>query len=515
MSLTVSPIDLGVLAAYLVATVAFGMWIGRGQRNVSEYLLGGRDLPWWAVLGSIVATETSTATFLSVPGIAYARGGDLRFLQLALGYIIGRLIVVAILLPQYFRGDLYTAYEVLQHRFGGATKKTASLIFLVTRNVADGLRLYLAAIVLEEVAGFSLPVSVIVMGVATIVYTMFGGMKSVVWNDCIQLLIYVGGGVLAAVVILDRLPGGVEQFLSFAQQEGKLRVFDPGFAPDSASFSWERVIADPYTLWAGLIGGAFLTLATHGTDQLMVQRYLSARSQRDAGRALALSGVVVLAQFALFLLIGVGLAAYYAEFPPAEPFTRNDRVFAHFIVKAMPVGTVGLTLAAVFAAAMSTLSSSLNSSATALVNDFYRPRFRTEPSQEHLLKASRLLTVFFGVVQIVVGIAARDFAENVVTDVLAIAAITTGIVLGVFLLGVLTRRVNQTAALVGLIAGTAVILFVKFFTPLAWPWYTVVGALSTFAFGILASAFSDSETTFEELSPRRHAHTEKQTENAE
>ena len=504
--MTVSPIDLGVLAAYLAATVAFGMWIGRGQRTVSDYLLGGRDLPWWAVLGSIIATETSTATFLSVPGIAYARGGDLRFLQLALGYIVGRIVVVTLLLPHYFRGELFTAYQVLDRRFGGATKQAASLLFLVARNIGDGLRLYLAAIALREFAGFSLPVSVAVIGAATIVYTVFGGIKSVVWNDCIQLVVYLLGAVLAFAIILQRLPGGGEQFVAFATTHDKLRMFD-------FSFDWTQA----YTFWAGLIGGGFLTLATHGTDQMMVQRYLSARSQRDAGRAVILSGFAVFLQFALFLLLGVGLAAYYDVYPPETEIAKGDVAFARFIANVLPVGVVGITLAAVFSAAMSTLSSSLNSSASAVVNDFYRPLLAAEASPTHLLRVSRGLTVVFGLVQIGIGIgaAASGFERSVVDQVLAIAGITTGIILGVFLLGVLTTRTTQPAALVGLIGGLAVILSVWSLTPLAWPWYTVVGALSTFAFGIIANTFVDDETALEELSPRRHGDTEKQTENPE
>ncbi|MGH7200518.1 MAG: sodium:solute symporter family transporter, partial [Planctomycetaceae bacterium] len=362
MTLPLSPLDLTILLAYLLAAVGLGLWLGRGQRDIGEYLLGGRNLPWWAVLGSIVATETSTATFLSVPGLAFAAGGDLTFLQLALGYIIGRVAVVVLFLPRYFEGTLFTSYEVLHRRFGGATKQTASLMFLVTRNAADGLRLYLAAIALEKAVGIPLTQSVIIMGVVTILYTVFGGMKSVVWNDCIQFVVYIAGALLAAWVIINGLPGGLEQITTFATQHGKFTLFNVSLDP-----------TEPYTIWAGIIGGAFLTLGTHGTDQLMVQRYLSARSRRDAARAVLASGFVVLAQFALFLFIGVGLAAWYAEFPLPEPIEKGDEAFAEFIVAELPPGAVGLVLAAVFSAAMSTLSSSLNSSATAAVNDLYRP----------------------------------------------------------------------------------------------------------------------------------------------
>ena len=472
-----------VLVAYLAVVIAFGLWIGRsGGRGLSDYLLGGRDLPWWALLGSIVATETSTATFLSVPGVAFAAGGDLRFLQLAIGYIVGRCLVTVVLLPQYFRGELFTAYQVLHHRFGGATKQAASLVFLVTRNLGDGLRLFLTAIALREVVGMSLPLCVIVIGVATIVYTVAGGMKSVVWNDCLQFLVYMAGGVAALVILVDRLPDGWTGLMAFAREHDKLHVFD---------FRWD--LAEKYTFWAGLVGGAFLTMGTHGADQLMVQRYLSARNQRDAGRALVLSGLVVFVQFALFLLIGVGLAAFYAEFPPEQPFARADRVFASFIVQHLPVGLVGLALAAVFAAAMSTLSSSLNSSATAVVNDFLRQDTdRSEAESLRFVSISRALTVVFGIVQIGIGIAAAGFVDSVVEDALAVAGFSAGILLGVFALGVLTRRVGEWAALAGMLVGLATLLWVKFATTVAWPWYAVIGASATFAAGVVVSLFLET-----------------------
>lgn len=478
--------DAAVVVAYLVVTVAIGLWVGRGQKDLADYLLGDRNLPWWAVLGSIVATETSTATVLSIPGWAYAKNGDFRGIQLAIGYVVGRVIVAAVLLPQYFRGDLFTSYQVLDRRFGGATKTTASVLFLITRTAADGLRLYLAALVLAKFAGVTMPVAVGVMGIVTIVYTVFGGMRSVVWNDCVQLVIYLAGAVVALAVILGRLPGGWEGLVEFGRETGRFRVFD--FSPR---------LDDAFTFWAGLIGGAFLTLGTHGTDQLTVQRLLSARNQSEASRALVLSGVVVLAQFALFLLIGVGLAAYFAAFPPATPIAANDEAFAVFIVDVLPAGLCGLMLAAVFAAAMSTLASSLNSSSAAAVNDLIAPRL-ADRSPARLLRLGRVLTVLFGLAQIGVGLGAPQVIAlvasrggNVVESVLAIASFTTGIILGVFFLGVLTTRVSQPAALAGFLAGVAATAAVRLAAPadfkLAWPWYAFVGAAATFVVGYVAS----------------------------
>ena len=499
MNLAISEIDAAIIAAYMLGVVLFGIWMGRGQRNVAGYLVGGRSLPWWAVLFSIVATETSTVTFLSIPGLAFnPDGGSLVFLQLTFGYVLGRFVVVFLFLPHYFRGELFTAYEVLDRRFGGATKQTASLLFLVTRNLADGLRLYLTAIVLQYVLGVDLWLCITVIGATTILYTFLGGMKSVVWNDCVQFVIYVAGGLVAMAIILAylgggwtspgdflaNLPGGWTRLAAFAHEHDKFRLIDLTFD-----------LSKPYTLWSGVLGGIFVALASHGTDQLMVQRYLSARNSREASWALGLSGFVVCAQFALFLLIGVGLACFYHTSPPETAFPSLDRVFPTFIVDHLPVGVVGVIVAAVFAAAMSTLSSSLNSSAAAAVNDFYLSGRKEKPSERHLLRVSRLLTVVFGLIQIGVGIAGPLLKTTVVESVMAIAGFTTGVVLGVFFLAVLTKRASQRGVLLGLVGGLAIMTEIVVIIPLltdeailAWPWYAIVGSAITFAIGLAACA---------------------------
>ncbi len=491
--MSIHPIDTAIVIAYMAGVTLLGMWIGRSNRNVSDYLLGNRNLPWWAVLGSIVATETSTATFLSVPGLAFAQGGNFGFLQLALGFIIGRILISIFLLPQYFKGQLFTAYEVLHKRFGGLTQRTASLLFLVTRNLGDGLRLFLTAIVLQKVADLNLTVCIVVIGIATIAYTFVGGMKAVVWNDCLQLVVYLAGGVAALLLIENRMPGGWQQILQFATVENKLQVFDTRFD-----------LTQTYTLWAGLFGGTMLTLGTHGTDQMMVQRYLCTGSQSNASRALILSGFVVFVQFVLFLALGTALACFYASQQSPPQFDRDDEVLATFIVQEMPKGLVGLTLAAVFSAAMSTLSSSLNSSAGAVVNDFLKHR----QTQEQQMTASRWLTICFGVLQIGIGIAASEISRSVVNDALAIAGFSAGLLLGVFVLGVATKHVGQVSAMVGILSGACTLLFVKFGNLLmpaaadssasggqlialvnfcgkiAWPYYAIIGATTTIVTGL-------------------------------
>jgi SSS family solute:Na+ symporter len=470
-ALSIGALDLAILLAYMAGMVGLGLWLGRGARDVAEYAVGGRDLPWWLILFSILATETSSVTFLSIPGFAYER--DFTWLQIALGFLIGRFAVAFLLLPEYFRGTLFTSYEVLDRRFGGATKQTASVLFILTRSLADGLRLFLSALVLQEMTGISIPWAVTALGVTTVVYTYLGGMRAVLWSDLIQFVLYLTGALVAFGAILMHLPGGWGQLVEMGQAAGKFRAFD--FRLD-----W----SEPFGFWAGLVGGAFITLGSHGVDQLMVQRYLSARGLKEARRAVWVSGLIVVAQFALFLLIGVGLWSFYQLHPPAVPFDRPDRIFARFILDELPVGLVGLLLGAIFAAAM---TSSLNSCATVAVNDLYVPLARGQASPERQLRLTRVLTALFGAVQIAVGIAGQWVTSSIVSSVLGVAAFTTGIVLGVFFLGMFTRRVGQRAALAGLFAGFAGMTWIYFGTPLAWPWYALAGSLMTAAAGLVAS----------------------------
>lgn len=486
-------IDVAIVVAYLLVMLVVGVWVGRGQKSTKDYFLGDRSLPWWAVLLSIVATETSTVTFLSIPGIAFAAGGDMRFLQISFGYIVGRMAVVAILLPLYFRGEPFTAYEVLQRRFGKLSRRATSLLFLVTRTLADALRLYLSSLVLETAVGLDMASSIVIMGVVTIAYTYVGGVKSVIWNDCIQFVIYILGAIAAFYEIIHLLPGGWEQYQAFGVEHDKFRVFDFEFS----------LFKNTMTFWAGLIGGMFLTAATHGTDQMTVQRLLTARSQRGAAVALIASGFVVCLQFALFLLIGVGLAAYFSQYPEQMKFDSNDRAFAYFIVNYLRPGLIGLTLAAVFAAAMSTISGSLNSSATALVSDFIIPLRRTPLSEKAQLQISKLATGAFGAIQIAIALLSywKGADQSVVEQVLTIAAFTSGPMLGLYLIAVLLPRVNEKAALTAFFFGLVTLAFVQFspsdywplgkfkwpFAPIFWPWYAVIGSLLTFLLGWLLS----------------------------
>jgi solute:Na+ symporter, SSS family len=481
LNLSIPILDAAIVVGYLLLVLGLGGWIGRGQKDTLEYFLGSRSLPTWAVLLSIVATETSTVTFLSIPGFAFAADGDMRFLQITFGYIAGRLLVIWLLLPLYFTGQAFTAYEVLQGRFGKPARRATSLLFLVTRNLSDALRLYLTALAMQQAIDLELTTCIWVMGVVTIVYTYLGGVKSVVWNDCLQFFIYIVGAVVALVVIVSQLPGGWGQLLTFGLENHKFRVldFDPSLVKPSMTF------------WAGLVGGMFLTAATHGTDQLMVQRYFTARNRRSASWALGISGVVVCAQFALFLVIGAALACFYQQFPPQSAFgaADGDKVFSHFIVHHLGTGLTGLTLSAILAAAMSTLAGSLNSSATALVNDIYLPLARKELSAERQMGISRAATIGFGLLQVGIALVSCELGttESTVNSVLKIAGFALGPLLGLYFLAVLTQRVQQRAALAGFCVGLVVLSYLALRTPLAWPWYAAVGSLTTFSAGYLLS----------------------------
>src|SRR4029453_5935196 len=302
------PLDLFIIFGYLIGIVLFGTWFGRKQKTTSDYFLGDRSVPWWAVAFSIVATETSTITFISVPGIAFARGGNFQFLQLVFGYLLGRIVISLLFIPSYFKGELLTVYQLLDRRFGGKIKVLAASLFVVMRNIADGIRLLLTAIFLAAVyfafhpggnAEMIIVASIVLIGAAMIVFTYFGGMEAVIWVEVIQLGIYIAGAIAAAVVLVTSIDGGFSTANALATQFGKYSVFD--FA-----FDYTKT----YTFWSGLIGGCFLTMSTHGTDQYLVQRYLCTDRPRKATGALLTSGAVVLGQFIGFLFIGVLLFSF-------------------------------------------------------------------------------------------------------------------------------------------------------------------------------------------------------------
>jgi SSS family solute:Na+ symporter len=482
MGNTLRTLDLVIVFVYLVGTTLLAVWFVRQQRDIKTYFVGDRNVSWWLVLISIVATETSTVTFLSVPGLAYdVRAGDFTFLQLSLGYFVGRVLVAWILLPQYMRGELFSAYQLLRERFDVRVQRLASALFLTTRTVADGLRLFLTGLLLQQFTGLSIEMSIFVMGVTTVFYTYLGGMQAVIWTDLIQFAVYILGAVFAAICIVGLLPGGFAEVIEIGVAERKFALFDLSMEP-----------AKEFTLWAGLFGGAIFSMASHGADQIMVQRYLCARSLAQAQWALVLSGGVVVTQFVLFLGIGVGLFALRERGVLVVPEgTRNDEVFGLFIINHMPTGLIGLIIAAVLAAAMSTLSSSLNSSAGAFVADFYRP-LRPGRDDGHYLAVSKFMTLFWGASQTAVALGSLWIGSqrSIIGQVLTVAGLTTGLVLGLFLLGSMRRPVSSNAALVGFAAGVIAVLacwLPSTWGPaiLGWPWFAPLGMSITVGVALL------------------------------
>jgi solute:Na+ symporter, SSS family len=467
----IHPIDLAIVIAYLLGVTALGMWFRRGSQDAREYFLGGRTAPWWALAFSIVATETSTLTIIGTPAISY--GGNMTFLQLVFGYLVGRVLIVLLFLPGYFRGEFLTAYALIEKRFGARSRAVAATTFLVTRAVAEGVRVSAIALVVSVVLGTSEHLAVLVVIALTVLYTLEGGMKAVIWTDAAQLLLYLTGSAVTFWVLLHRIPGGWSEVTQVATAAGhKLQVFD---------FSFH--LATKYTFWSGLIGGAFLTMASHGTDQTIVQRLLAARDQRDSRRALLASGGIVFIQFALFLLIGVLLYVFAQHTPLLAPGERTDRILPLFLVREMPVGLAGLLLASIVAVAMSNASGSLNSLAASSLLDFSRMRGRdAEPS--NFLKISRRTTLVWGLVLMGFGFVKWG---PLLEAGLTVAALPLGSLLGLFLLGTLDRRANARGALVGMFVGLAAILCVFRFTTIAFTWYVLIGSVTTFAVGAMVS----------------------------
>jgi solute:Na+ symporter, SSS family len=482
-----SPPDLALVVLYLAGITLFGLRFRRSaDRSLRSYFLADRNLPWWAIALSIVAAETSTLTIISVPGLAFA--GDFGFLQIAIGYLLGRIVICILFLPRYFRGELLTAYQVIGQRFGRGLHRFTAGIFLVMRAAAEGVRVFAVAIVVGVSIGTGDFASIAILSALTLVYTFEGGMAAVIWTDVVQMALYVVGSVTALVTVCHRIPGGWPALLSAASAAHKLTL---------VHFSWS--IAETYTFQAGVVGGCFLTMASHGTDQLMVQRLLAAKNLRESRIALLTSGVVIFFQFALFLFIGAGLWMYYRSLGTA-PGISADRIFPAFIVNQMPAGIAGLMIAAILAAAMSNLSAALNSLASTSVVDFYLPRHPDMPEGLRT-RLSRLLTVVWAVILFVLAMFSRN-GGHVVEIGLSIASVLWGAMLGVFLLGTLSRRATERGALIGMISALAVNLLLAlqpylprmvfaghtFYVPkVAWTWWVLIGSLVTCAVGYAAS----------------------------
>jgi len=468
--MSLDKLDLAIIALYLVGITLFGLRFRKRQRSLRDYFLAGRDIPWWAIALSIVAAETSTLTIISIPGLAYDT--NLTFLQVVMGYVVGRVVISFVLLPQYFRGDLYTAYELIERRFGRGLRSLTAGLFLLTRAAAEGVRIYAVSIVVSIALGTGEVASIAIITVLTLIYTFEGGLAAVIWTDVVQTAIYVGGTLVGLVTILHLVPGGWTAIHAAAANAGKLQVFD---------FSTNFWL--PYTFWAGVIGGTAFTTASHGTDQLFVQRLLAARGQKQSATALISSGVAILFQFALFLMVGIMLWAFYRV--PSANFGKPDRIYPTFIVSQMPHGISGLLIAAILAAAMSNLSAALNSLSSSTIMDFVL-RLRPQTDERARMRLSRLATFFWAMLLFGLAVLALHKVGRVVEVGLQIASVAYGAMLGVFLLGVLTKRANQRGAMVGMLFGFSVELYL-WRTHVPWTWWVLIGTIVTFTVGYTAS----------------------------
>ena len=470
-------LDIAVIATYLVLVTLFGLRFRRKQRTLKDYFLAGNSAPWWAISLSIVAAETSTLTIISVPGLAY--DSDFSFLQLVVGYLVGRVVVAFLFVPHYFRGQLLTAYQLIEQRFVQKLRSLTASLFLITRAAAEGVRVLAVAIVVRAALGSLLSgmsdykrdvFSIAIVTLLTLIYTFEGGMAAVIWTDVVQLSVYLAGSLVAVFAILHLVPGGWATVRTIAGDAGKFHILDT---------SWR--LSSTYTLWSGVIGGAFLTAASHGADQLIVQRLLAARSERQAKIALLSSGVFVFFLFSLFLLIGALLFVFYRLAAPTTTFTRTDTIFPSFIVSHMPHGISGLLISAILAAAMSNLSAALNSLSSTTIVDFYA-RISPQSTEERKVQLSRVATIGWGVVLFGFALLARR-GGTVLEMGLSIASVAYGSLLGVFLLGVLTRRASERGAMIGMLLGFALNVYFWLFTHIPFTWYVAFGSITTFLAG--------------------------------
>jgi SSS family solute:Na+ symporter len=481
-------LDLAVIVGYLVAITWFGRRFRASQHSLRDYFLGGKQIPWWAIALSIVSAETSTLTVIGTPPLAFQ--GNFAFLQLVFGYLLARIVIAALFLPAYFRGEMFTAYELMRRRFGERIRRLTAVLFLALRAMAEGVRVFAVAIVISIILGSGEMASIMVILCLTLFYTYEGGLTAVIWTDVAQMFLYMAGAAVSLAVLLSQIPGGWVEVLAVAGPLGKFQIFDFRLGPPAEFFT------RTYTFWAGVIGGCFLTTASHGTEQLLVQRLLAAKDRRQSQTALLASWVVIFLQFTVFLVIGACLFVWYRERRLAPPEVL-DQLYPLYVWENLPSGVAGLVMAAILAAAMSNLSAALNSLASTTVVDLWRPvASRMEPpdaggaksgkADAVWLRRSRYVTVVWGAVLFGVALMARHWG-NVLQAGLSIASIVYGSLLGVFLLGLLTRRVGEIAAMCGMVVGLAVMLYVRFATPIAFTWYVVIGASATFVTGLAVS----------------------------
>ena len=445
-------IDTSIIVLFLFSLMAFGWWQSRLNTTMTDYFLGGKTIPWGVAMFSIVATETSVLTFISIPGIAYR--DNWLFLQLAIGYIIGRILVSIFLLPKYFSSGVTSIYEVLGNKFGSQIQKVASGVFLVTRILADGIRYLATAVIVQVVTGWSLPVAVLVIGCVTLVYSLLGGIRTIVWIDSFQFVLYLAGGLISIFYIFTNMGIPIREALSDLNQMGKLQILN--FSGD--------FIHDPFIFISAVVGGMFLSFASHGADYMMVQRVLGTKDLASGRKAMIGSGFFVLLQFAIFLLAGSLIYIYLGGAP-----IDKDREFSTFIIDHLPIGVKGLLLAGILSAAMSTLSSSINSLASSTISDWFG-------GGKADLKKSRIISGIWALILIGIALLFDEGDSAIVILGLQIASFTYGGLLGLFILSKMKRDFHATSLIMGLIASLLIVFYLKQMG-FAWTWFVGISVM--------------------------------------
>lgn len=479
--------DWVVIAVYLALITGFGVWSGRHARDTRDYFLGSRNLPWWAVGFSIIATETSALTFIGVPALAY--GPDhLTFLQILLGYVLARVLLAVVLVPHYFRGEIYSPYQLFERAFGPAARRTAGGFFLLAGVLAAGVRVYVSCIPLQLILGFAdadLGRAIVLFVGLALTYTLVGGVKSAVWVEALQFLLFLAGGLFTLAYVPTLVEGGLAGAVRLAAEGGKFHWLNLHFG-----------LALPFNLWMGLVGATVLVLSTHGADQLIVQRVLTCRSVREGRRALVLSAGIILPLMLVFLLAGVMLWVYYQThplpipLPEARPGVRkNDYVFPIFILTAVPPVLKGCLVVAILAAAMSSVSAALSALASVFTMDFYRGLARRPRSEAFYLRFSRASMLLWAGLLVAVALLTRT-VESVLNAAFALNGLTSGAMLGGLVLALWWRRGSPVPVIAGMLTALAVmtVLFVNWRAHVAWPWYTLIGCLITLSVATLVRA---------------------------
>jgi SSS family solute:Na+ symporter len=479
--------DWIVIAAYLLGIIGLGVWFGKDQRNTRDYFLGSKNIPWWGIGLSIVAAETSALTIISVPAMAY--GTDLSFIQIVIGYVIARLILAVVMVPHYLKGEIYSPYQLLENSFGAPARKLAGGFFLLSETLAAGVRVYVASIPVKLMLGEKLlgigtgdPIlgAILLFVLLSLIYTYIGGVKAVIWTDAVQFGLFMAGGLFTLFYIPTLMGGSLSSALEQARAGGKLNWFHPEFS-----------LTMPFNIWMGLIGATFVTLSSHGAEQLIVQRVLACKNVEDGRKALVLSSIVILPLFLIFLVVGALLWAYYQTHPFAitipevranSGIKQNDYIYPIFMVTAVPHVLKGFLIVAILSAAMSSVSSALTSLASVSTMDFLKGITRGAWSDEAYLRFSKNSTVLWAGALIIVASLSRGF-PYVLNAAFGLRGLTSGALLGGLALVLFWKRgsaVPVFAGMLGSLAAMSIITQVEWNTSLlqgkiAWPWFTLIG----------------------------------------